>query len=324
MENKFEQPKGNDYVVPFVLHGTSLRGRMVRLSDSVDAILSKHKYPEPVSKLLGELLVMTAMLGATLKYEGVFTIQLKSDGPVRFMVADYTSEGHLRGYVSLDEETFNKEKDIFPDAPMDFLALLGKGFLAITVDQGEDMERYQGIVELRGRTLVDAVQEYFHSSEQLEVLLVTAIGKELTDQKSGRRKRTWHAGGLMVQRMPEEGGNTEIRLDKKSNPEDREEGWRRAQVFGASVKYEELLDWKLPPDKLLYRLFHEDGVWVYNAKEVKAKCRCSRERISSVLGSMNRDEVESMKVRGKITVTCQFCNTKEIFSSEQVSKIFQA
>ncbi|MBN8530692.1 MAG: Hsp33 family molecular chaperone HslO [Alphaproteobacteria bacterium] len=324
MENKFERPEGNDYVVPFVLHGTSLRGRLVRLSESVNGILTKHKYPEPVSKLLGELLVLTAMLGATLKYQGVFTMQLKSDGPVRFMVADYTSEGHLRGYVSLDEEVFNIEKNIMPDAPMDFLALLGKGYLAITVDQGEEMERYQGIVELRGRTLVDAVQEYFHRSEQLEVLLVTAIGKEMTEQKSGRRKRSWHAGGLMLQRMPEEGGNTEIRLDKKISPEDREEGWRRARILGGSVKYEELLDWTLPPDTLLYRLFHEDGVWVYNVKEVAAKCRCSRKRIASVLGSMKREEVESMKVRGKITVTCQFCNSKEIFSSEQIEKLFQA
>src|SRR5581483_2534386 len=271
---------GADYIRPFQIEALGIRGRAVRLSGVVDEIIRKHAYPEPVAHLLAEMLTLAPALAAALKYEGVFTLQTKGDGPVRLMVADVTSDGAMRGYAQFDAEAVAK---LPADASVP--RLLGTGYLAFTVDQGEDTDRYQGIVELTGATLVDCVQHYFRQSEQLQ-----ATFKLATQNERGH----WRSGLIMLQRLPVE--ETPVAAEAAA------EAWRRAVTLLASCTSKELLDPGLPIDDLLYRLFHEDGVRVFKGHAPRAQCRCSRSRVESVLRSLPRDELKELEVEGGLEV----------------------
>src|SRR5947209_13036623 len=179
----------DDLVQPFQIEATSLRGRLVRLGAVVDTILTRHAYPEPVATLLGEAIVVAVILAGALKYEGVFTLQTKGDGPVRLLVADVTSAGAVRGYAQYDAALLAKAAG--GKATASVPRLLGAGHIAFTVDQGEHTERYQGIVELQGATLAECAHHYFRQSEQLQAGIKTAIGREAT---SG----AWRAGGIVL------------------------------------------------------------------------------------------------------------------------------
>jgi molecular chaperone Hsp33 len=182
----------DDLVQPFQIEATSLRGRLVRLGPVVDTILTRHDYPEPVATLLGEAIAVAVLLAGALKYEGVFTLQTKGDGPVRLLVADVTSAGAVRGYAQYDAAQLAKAAGAKMMASVP--RLLGAGHIAFTVDQGEHTERYQGIVELQGATLAECAHHYFRQSEQLQAGIKTAIGR---DPASG----AWRAGGIMLQRL---------------------------------------------------------------------------------------------------------------------------
>lgn len=296
-----------DLVQPFLINRSSIRGRMVRLGSVVDTILHRHQYPDAVSHLLGELLVITVMLGSKLKLDGILTIQLRGDGPVSMMVADCTSAGDIRGYADFDAEAIATllEKHSAPT----FGQLLGKGYFAITLDPGGDMERYQGIVNLEGESFCDCVRAYFESSEQIDVSLQVSVAKHAT-QKGAE----WVAGGIMAQRMPTEGGvpSSEIRIDM-FEPERISEDWNRTIALLGTVREFELVDPELNPHKLLYNLFHEDGVWAFDSRPVQVGCRCTRERIEGIIRSMSDDDIEHLVDNGTITVTCQFCNKDEVF-----------
>jgi len=283
---------GADFIRPFQIEALGLRGRAVRLSRAADEIIHKHAYPAPVARLLAEMLTVAAALASALKYEGVFTLQTKSEGAVRLMVVDVTSEGAMRGYAQFDAEAVAA---LPADASLP--RLLGGGYLAFTVDQGEDTDRYQGIVELTGADLVECVQHYFRQSEQLQ-----AGFKLAAVQQNGR----WHSGVIMLQRLPREDQSTAAEVD--------DEAWSRAMILLASCTSKELLDESLPIDDLLYRLFHEDGVRVFNGHALRAQCRCSRERVGSVLRSLPRDELKELEIEGALEVTCEFCNTKYRFT----------
>lgn len=311
------EKRHEDIILPFMLEESSLRGRGVRLGKVVDTILTRHNYPEPVSRLLGEMLVLTSMLANTLKFDGIFTAQVNGDGPVRFIVVDAVGDGHLRGYAAIEEDApeFHVSNDT--DA-LTMRELLGKGYLAITVDQNAQSERYQGIVELTGETLSESVMEYFRQSEQIDVALSVAVGKS---REGGRKGDSWEAGGIMLQCMPEQRkGDDVLFLDFNADSAlmyGREE-WNRAKILLRSVTKYELLDPFLPMPELLYRLFNEEGVRVYEPSKLHAKCRCSRERVELVLKTLPRDDINDMFIEGKITVTCQFCNKDEVFTEAQV------
>jgi molecular chaperone Hsp33 len=239
------QLANDNLMQPFQLESSALRGRVIRLGDAVDRVLTRHDYPEPVSRLLGELLVLTATLAGALKFSGVFSLQTQSDGPVSFMVADCTADGTLRGYARYDADRI---------AALDTAgaaALLGRGHLALTVDQGRHSEAYQGIVELVGDNLTDSMRAYFRQSEQLQTGLRTAVERV---EEAGRPR--WRAGGLMVQRLPEE-------APAANGGGEPEEDWRRTMILLGSATDEELVDPGLPANTLLYRLFHEEGVRVF-------------------------------------------------------------
>ena len=231
--------KLSDYVLPFQLEASGARGRLIRLGPAVDEILTKHAYPEPVLLLLGEAVTLAAMLGASLKFDGKFILQTQSDGPVRFLVVHYSSSGHLRGYASFNREDFSKAANGGP-APK---ALLGDGHLAMTIDPGAGMERYQGIVALTGSTLTDAAHEYFDRSEQIPTFIRIAVARHYTGPDgSAPGKWTWRAGGLMVQKLTGEGGRFSGGELAPAMTGDDDDGWRRALALAATVEDHELLD----------------------------------------------------------------------------------
>ena len=302
-------PRSDDLVQPFQIEAFALRGRLVRLGPTIDRILAQHDYPEPVARMLGEAITLAVVLAGALKYEGVFTLQTKGNGPVRLMVADVSSEGAVRGYAQYDAARLPREPDRAGTSPS-VPALLGSGHIAFTVDQGEHTDRYQGIVELAGDTLAECARHYFRQSEQLQAGIKLAVDR--TGPQQG-----WRAGGLMVQRVPPEGGYGTI-------ADDVEDGWRRAMVLMSSASAEELVDPDLPHRRLLFRLFHEDGVRVYAVHPLEARCRCSRERIEGILRSFPPDEIEDMRKERITTVTCEFCNTRYVFDGSDLDRLVPA
>ena len=236
----------DDLVQPFRIDPFALRGRLVRLGPTIDRILSQHAYPEPVAAMLGEAITLAVTLAGALKYDGIFTLQTKGDGPIRLMVADVSTAGAVRGYAQYDaaklEAALSGVKVEAPSVPR----LVGSGYIAFTVDQGEDTDRYQGIVE---------------------------------------------------------------------------DGWRRAMVLMSSATAAELVDPELPPHRLLFRLFHEDGVRVYDTHSLEARCRCSRERIEGILRLFSPDELDDMRKDGVTTVTCEFCSQTYVFDEADIDRI---
>ena len=281
--------------------GGAVRGRLTRLGPALDTILGQqHSYPEPVAALLAETLALASVLAASLKFDGIFTLQAQGKGPVSLLVADITSEGALRAYARFDAERLAgvaaAERASVP-------ALLGDGYLAFTVDQGADTDRYQGIVELSGETLEDCARVYFKQSEQLD----TAIEAAVRPPADGLG---WAASALMIQRMPAGSSSAPILM-----AEEAEETWRRAEILLGSVKASEMLDLALSPQQLLYRLYHAEQLQVFDPKTLEARCRCSRDKVGSTLASLPKDEVAAVAdEHGNVVVTCEFCRTDHIFS----------
>jgi molecular chaperone Hsp33 len=298
-----ENPLNDDIVQPFQIDASHLRGRLVRVGPVLDEILSKHAYPEPVARLLGETITLAITLAGALKYDGIFTLQTKGDGPISLMVADVTSTGDVRGYAQFDAERL-AGADIDSSAPVP--TLLGNGYLAFTVDQGEHTERYQGIVELSGETLSEGIQHYFRQSEQLDTGIKVAVA--FTDLG-------WRGGALMLQRLPEDQVQQTLGSDVADD-------WRRAMVLMGTCTDREMLDPNLPPNDLLFRLFNEDGVRVWAPADLNASCRCSRDRVATVLASLPRDEIADLKVNGNVEVTCEFCNSTYTFDDAQLDHIY--
>jgi molecular chaperone Hsp33 len=296
-----------DRIQPFELEVSALRGRLVRLGPLFETILAHHDYPPPVAGLLGEMLALAAVLSSMLKFDGVFTLQTKGDGPVGLAVVDMTANGELRGYADFDAARLASVGGAPNGKGAAARDLLGEGYIAFTVDQGPHSERYQGIVELRGETLAECLQHYFRQSEQLK----TAV-----KLSAGRQDGAWRAGGLLLQQLPDEAA-AETALAN-----DQEDGWRRAVVLMASCTERELLDPALPDHDLLYRLFHDERVRVYNPRPLATGCRCSRARIERILRSLPREEVVEMKVDGEVIMTCQFCNVEYRFDEAALERVY--
>ena len=189
--------EGSDFSVPFHVDGADVRGRFVRLNQTAEAVLSRHAYPDAVSQLLGEALVVNTLIGAGMKLRHRFTIQAKGDGPVSLLMTEYRVPGHVRGYASYDAGR------LAPDATAE--DLLGNGHLALTIDQGPDMVPYQGIVPLTGGSLAKCTMEYFDQSEQLVTCLRVAVGQGFQRDAAGEHHPGWYAGGIMIQRLAKGG-----------------------------------------------------------------------------------------------------------------------
>jgi molecular chaperone Hsp33 len=295
----------DDVLLPFQLEQTALRGRVVRLGATVDRVLTRHDYPEPVGHLLGELFVLAATLAGGLKFDGTFSIQTRSDGPISLMIADCTNDGAMRGYAKFDQARLAA-------APAtDVPTLFGEGQLALTVDQNHAGTTYQGLVELNGATLTDCMQTYFRQSEQVKTGLRIAV-----DQITEGATRHWRAGGIMVQRLPEQ-----VLADEAQAEED----WRRTMLLLGTATDAELVDPHLPPEHLLLRLFHEEGVRVFQKLPLTFGCRCSRERVEALLRSFPADELDDMRQDdGDLVVTCEFCNEGFHFEEAELARLHES
>lgn len=303
----------DDQTLPFFLQKATVRGRIVRLGPSFNEIVTRHAYPEPVAALLGEALAVAAALAGALKFEGVFTLQAKSEGAVRMLVADVTHSGHMRGYAQVDEDKL-PTGPVLPSERVD--ALMGKGYLAFTVDQGAEMERYQGIVELQSGGLSASVQHYFRQSEQIDT------GLKLAAQRTAHG---WRAGALLLQRLPEEGGHARTLLDAPDADETAEadaNAWDHLMALVGTVSDIELTDPQLPSDDLLFRLFHEEeGARVGEPHRLLDRCRCSRGRVARVLLSLPVEDREHLRVDGVVSATCEFCSTRYMFDDTDLEKL---
>ena len=278
-------------VLPFHLPGRPVRGRLVRLGPLADALLTRHDLAPPVATLLGGALALAAGLATALKFRGSFSLQAKGDGAVPMLLADCTDGGALRGYARAEAEKLAAllARDPAPDAR----ALLGDGYLAFTVDQGPESERHQGIVALEGRRLAQMALHYFATSEQLRCTVQVACA---------RTAAGWRAGALILERIAGAGGVGDL------DEEAQEESWRTALLLAETLTDAELLDDDLPPERLLFRLFHGAGVAAGRPRPLAYGCRCSRARLHAILGQFSPEDLDHMAVDGDITMTCEFCN----------------
>ena len=307
---------GDDRVVPFQVEGLDVRGRAVSLGPLTDTILSRHKYPAPVARLLSETIALTVLLGTSLKFEGKLIVQTQSDGPVNFLIADFTAPDGVRAYARYDDDALAAAIKAGKTEPHE---LLGKGVLAFTIDQGPNTQRYQGIVQLAGETLEEAAASYFRQSEQIPTKVKLASAEFFDRDESGKPRHTYRAGGLVVQFLPEapermrqrdlHGGDG----DDGSHAFEEDDTWAEAQMLAATADAEELTDPGLGVERLLYRLFHERGVRVYDAQPVFDRCSCSEDKIRGVIAGFTAEEIASTIEEGAIKVTCEFCSTQYQF-----------
>ncbi len=317
------QTSADDTIMPFEVAALDLRGRVVRLGPAVDDILARHDYPAPVAKLLGEAIVLTALLGSSLKVEGRFILQTQTDGPVRRLVVDFGSPGRMRAYAGFDAERVQAAVE---SGAVGAGALLGSGHLAMTIDQGPDMSRYQGLVALEGGTLEDAAHEYFERSEQIPTRVRIAVGEELRAAAGGARHH-WRAGGILLQFLPKAAERMRgPDLDPGDAPEGmrpdnqlEDDAWVEGRSLVATVEDLELIDPAMSSERLVYRLFHERGVRVFNDMHLRSQCSCSRQSVTAMLRSFPQDERDHMVENGVISVTCEFCNSKYVFEPAEVA-----
>jgi len=312
---------GDDVVLPFTLDTLDCRGRVARLGSALDTILTRHDYPAPVARLLGEAVVLAALIGSSLKFEGRFILQTQTDGPVNLIVVDLDAPDGLRGYARYDHDALVKASELGQTSPGE---LLGKGHLAMTVDQGAHMERYQGIVALEGQSFEEVAHTYFMQSEQIPTMVRLAVA-ELTER--GDARSHWRAGGVLVQFLPPSGVGTMPDLPGDGdfdNPDTADsnfveaDNWTRAKSLLATLGDDELVDPDLSPERLLFRLYHETGVRVFTPTEMEERCTCSAERIEAMLrNSFTQEEREDMAVDGEIEVVCEFCSAAYHFKPHE-------
>ena len=278
-----------------------MRGRIVRMGAAVDEVLTRHAYPEPVANLLGEACALAALVGASLKFDGRLIVQAQGDGPVAYVVADYDTGGLLRGYCRFDADRVAAASEGFarPGAG----TLLGKGVFVMTVDQGADRERVQGVTPIEGETLALCAETYFAQSEQTPTRVRLAVGQ--ADNGAGAR---WRAGGVLIQNIASD--------DARGSTE---EAWTTAQAHFETIGEDELVDPTLSAQTLLWRLFHEHGVRVFDGKPLAGFCRCSEARVVGMLASFPPEErAEMVEPDGRIHVTCEYCSREYALEPEAV------
>ena len=298
----------DDVVLPFAVEALDVRGRAVRLGASVDALLERHRYPNAVARVVGEAAALAAMLGASLKFTGRFQLQTKTDGPLEMLVVDFDAPDRLRAYARFDAARVEAL-----GARPGTGELLGSGILAMTIDQGTVASRYQGVVALEGQGLEEAAHQYFRQSEQIPTRVKLAVAEEFSE---GRHR--WRAGGLMVQFLPQASERARVAdLPPGDAPEGHaapepvaeDDSWQEAQALVGTVEDHELIDPQVSSERLLYRLFHERGVRVFEEQTIREACRCSRERIMGMMRTFSpEDRRDMIGEDGKIGITCEFCS----------------
>ncbi len=314
---------GMDAVVPFAVEALDARGRAVLMGDALDAVLSRHDYPEPVARLLGEMVVLTVLLGTSLKFDGKFIVQAQTDGPVSLLVVDFVTPDRIRAYARFDAEAVADAVARNAAQPED---LLGHGTLALTVDQGAHMQRYQGIVQLDGASLEEIARNYFRQSEQIPTEVRLAVGRLSRRGADGAVTQSWRAGGILAQFLPDAPERSRMAdLHPGEAPDgveidvpDEDDAWAEVKALIGTVDDDELIDEAVGVHALLYRLFHERGVRVFDVQDVHEQCTCSRDKVRSVIGSLSADDRAEAMRDGRIEITCEFCSTVYEFDAGEL------
>ena len=297
-----------DICTSFHIENGAFRGRLVRLNKVIDTILQKHQYPTPVSAVIAESSALAAILASSIKYDGLFTLQTESNGPVSMVVVDVKSDGTMRACAKFDEahleqaQALRKMSGEIEPAPH----LMGEGHLAFTVDQGPDTQLYQGIVDLQGKTLTDCALRYFKQSEQIDTALQLFLLPPQGESKS------WSAAGIMIQKMPVKGGKEFLDEDAAKD------AWEQAQVFLHSLTADEVFNADLSAEEIMHRLYHDNNLVITKSMEYKFGCRCNRDKLLNTLRSFDQDEIEHLAENGKITAECHFCGEKYVFDKGEI------
>ena len=295
----------DNVIQTFQLDSSSLRGRMVRLGSELDDIITAHDYPEIVNQLVAETMGLASCLASMLKYDGIFTLQIQTDGPVNMLVADQTSHGHIRACANYNEDDLNKLLSSASDpSKLTIQELLGKGYMAFTVDQGPETDRYQGIVELKGASLRESVQHYFNQSEQ--------IGSGIK-MSAGKVDGLWRAGIIMLQHMPEDEANPAGGAENTI-----EDNWRRTMILLGTCTEDELISPELDSQELLFRLFHEEELRVFEPWVLKKKCRCSKDKFINAVRLMPDDDINHIFKGDSAEVKCEFCSKNYTISKSDL------
>lgn len=311
---------GDDVAVPFTLDNLDSRGRVVRLGAALDTIINRHGYPEPVARLLGEAIALAALVGSSLKFEGRFILQSRTDGPVNLLVVDFDTPDGLRAYARFDQAALDVAVAKGETKPED---LLGKGILALTVDQGVHMDRYQGIVALEGEGLEEVAHTYFQQSEQIPTRVRLAVAEY---HERGKPGSSWRAGGVLLQHLPEHGGKTMPDLPGDGDFENQDtsdddfvedDHWTEAKALLDTLTDAELADPELSSERLLFRLYHETGVRLFEPQHLVERCTCNAERVEQMINDFTAEERSDMTVDGQIEVVCEFCSSHYHFNPNQ-------
>lgn len=299
-------------VVVFRTERSGVYGRLVRLGAVSQTILKPHALPPIAAGLLGEATVLAALLGSALGNTGNIAVQTKTNGIVSMVYADCEAPGRLRGYARVDSGTLASLTAA--GETVDANAALGQGHLAITIDAGGDAERYQGVIALDGGTLAQGAAAYFQQREALPTFIRLAVAQHYAGAKNGLPAALqWRGGGIMIQYPQTDAGVVESEPDSEDDP------WERVRILTATIEYHELLDPNLTAERLLLRLFHEEGVVIERIVPLSAYCKCSRDKISKVLSTFDNDDIKDMvDETGKIAVTCEFCATTYAFEVSDI------
>lgn len=304
----------DDTVLPFQLGKTDIRGRIARLDGLLSTILGQHNYPLEVSAMLAEAVVLTALIGQTIKLRWKLSLQIRGDGPIRILATDYYGPSQKRGsariraYASFDKDRLDAETGTAFEK-------IGKGIFGVIIDQGQDMTPYQGMTPLSGGSLAACASTYFAQSEQLPTDFAISVGQSSTADEHNQ----WRAGGIMVQLMPqasphatqpENTGTSEPLQVPDIVPTDTQDGWNRAISHLQTVEETELVGPYITPQTLLKRLFHEDQPQVFPVQPVVFGCSCSPEKVRNTMSMYSAKDITKMTAdNGMVTADCQFCGS---------------
>lgn len=301
----------DDTVLPFQLDRSDVRGRVARLDGVLEEVLRQHNYPPQIEALVAEATLLTALIGQTVKLRWKLSLQIRGKGPARLIATDYygpSEEGQparIRAYASFDADRLD------PAAPA--FSQIGEGYMAVMLDQGNDMMPYQGFTPIAGGSLSDCAQTYFAQSEQLPTRFAVTYGKA---QAPGQRAM-WRAGGVMLQHMPPVGGSVAAESGSGEGgllshtdilAGDQAENWNRANLLLDTVEEMELIGPSVTPTELLIRLFHEEEPRVFDATPVRFGCSCSADKVRQTMSIYSQSDISKMTTpEGIVTADCQFC-----------------
>jgi molecular chaperone Hsp33 len=298
-------------ILPFTVESLDLRGRGLQLTTELDEILRHHTYPAPVKRLLSEAIALASLISSNLKFDGRVILQSQTNGSVRLLVVDITLPNKIRALARFDEERVQRA---IKSGYVSNSALLGRGHLAITIEQGDFLERYQGVVALEGLGLERAADKYFMQSEQIPTRI--RIGAKEEDGH-------WRAAGLMVQHMPKSATHKD--LDAGDLPEGAEaptqdENWVETNALIDTLEDDELIQQDVTPEILAFRLFNQHELRIFPRLELEAHCSCSRDRLQKLVSQFSREEQTDLTVNGKIIVSCDYCGKDYGFTAEEVTE----